>query len=160
MKLLLFDDFKLGVLRGDAVVDVSDTVKDIPHTGPGDLMNGLMTLGMHHSWRQVAARQTIASPDGPALDLATGTGDLAIDLAEVHPHRTVVAADFSLGMLAVARDKLQGLEETRRVRLLAADAYFPAYEALPWVGLGWALYGLFLVFVTIALCVLLAFKIG
>jgi O-antigen/teichoic acid export membrane protein len=36
------------------------------------------------------------------------------------------------------------------VRLLAADAYFPAHEALPWVGLGWALYGLFLVFVTIA----------
>lgn len=87
-----------------------------------DLMNGLMTLGMHHSWRRVAARQTIASPDGPALDLATGTGDLAIDLAEVHPHRTVVGADFSLGMLAVARDKLDGLEETRRVCLLAADA--------------------------------------
>jgi hypothetical protein len=36
------------------------------------------------------------------------------------------------------------------VRLLAAGAYFPAHEALPWVGLGWALYGLFLVFVTIA----------
>ena len=87
-----------------------------------DLMNGLMTLGMHHSWRRIAARQTIASPDGPALDLATGTGDLAIDLAEVHPHRTVVGADFSLGMLAVARDKLDGLDEKRRVRLLAADA--------------------------------------
>ena len=42
MKLLLFDDFKLGVLRGDAVVDVSDTVKDIPHTGPGDLISGLI----------------------------------------------------------------------------------------------------------------------
>ena len=87
-----------------------------------DLMNGLMTLGMHHNWRRVAARQTIASPDGPALDLATGTGDLAIDLAEVHPHRTVVGADFSLGMLAVARDKLDGLDEARRVRLMAADA--------------------------------------
>jgi demethylmenaquinone methyltransferase/2-methoxy-6-polyprenyl-1,4-benzoquinol methylase len=87
-----------------------------------DLMNGLMTLGMHHNWRRVAARQTIASPDGPALDLATGTGDLAIDLAEVHPHRTVVGADFSLGMLAVARDKLDGLDEARRVRLVAADA--------------------------------------
>jgi len=93
-----------------------------------DLMNGLMTLGMHHSWRRVAARQTIASPDGPALDLATGTGDLAIDLAEVHPHRTVVGADFSLGMLAVARDKLDGLEETRRVRLLAADALALPFE--------------------------------
>ena len=42
MKLLLFDDYRLGVLRGDAVVDVSDTVKDIPHTGPGDLMSGLI----------------------------------------------------------------------------------------------------------------------
>jgi O-antigen/teichoic acid export membrane protein len=36
------------------------------------------------------------------------------------------------------------------VRLLAAGAYFPAHRALPWVALGWALYGLFLVFVTIA----------
>jgi len=36
------------------------------------------------------------------------------------------------------------------VRLLAADAFFAAHEALPWVALGWALYGLFLVFVSIA----------
>jgi len=36
------------------------------------------------------------------------------------------------------------------VRLLTADPYFPAHKALPWVALGWALYGLFLVFVTIA----------
>jgi 2-keto-4-pentenoate hydratase/2-oxohepta-3-ene-1,7-dioic acid hydratase in catechol pathway len=42
MKLVYFDDFKLGVLRGDAVVDVSAEVKDIPHIGPGDLMNGLI----------------------------------------------------------------------------------------------------------------------
>jgi len=42
MKLAYFDDFKLGVLKGEAVVDVSAEVKDIPHTGPGDLMNGLI----------------------------------------------------------------------------------------------------------------------
>jgi 2-keto-4-pentenoate hydratase/2-oxohepta-3-ene-1,7-dioic acid hydratase in catechol pathway len=42
VKLLLFDDFKLGVLRGDQVVDVSDAVKDVPHIGPGDLMSGLI----------------------------------------------------------------------------------------------------------------------
>ena len=42
MKLLYFNDFKLGVLKGDAVVDVSAEVRDIPHTGPGDLMNGLI----------------------------------------------------------------------------------------------------------------------
>ena len=42
MKLVYFDDFKLGVLKNDAVVDVSAAVKDIPHAGPGDLMNGLI----------------------------------------------------------------------------------------------------------------------
>ena len=42
MKLVYFDDFKLGVVKGDSVVDVSAVVQDIPHTGPGDLMNGLI----------------------------------------------------------------------------------------------------------------------
>jgi 2-keto-4-pentenoate hydratase/2-oxohepta-3-ene-1,7-dioic acid hydratase in catechol pathway len=42
MKLLYFDDFRLGVLKGDAVVDVMDAVKDIPHIGPHDLISGLI----------------------------------------------------------------------------------------------------------------------
>lgn len=42
MKLLFWDDYKLGVLKGDAVVDVSAIVKDIPHCGPHDLINGLI----------------------------------------------------------------------------------------------------------------------
>jgi 2-keto-4-pentenoate hydratase/2-oxohepta-3-ene-1,7-dioic acid hydratase in catechol pathway len=42
MRLVFFDDFKLGVLKGDSVVDVSDVVKDIPHTGPGNLLSGLI----------------------------------------------------------------------------------------------------------------------
>jgi 2-keto-4-pentenoate hydratase/2-oxohepta-3-ene-1,7-dioic acid hydratase in catechol pathway len=42
MRLLYFDDFRLGVLKGDAVVDVSRVVKGIPHTGPHDLINGLI----------------------------------------------------------------------------------------------------------------------
>ena len=41
MKLMFFDDFKLGVVKGDTVVDVSKLVKDIPHTGPQELMSGL-----------------------------------------------------------------------------------------------------------------------
>jgi len=87
-----------------------------------DLMNGLMTFGMHHAWRRVAARQTIPAPPGPALDLATGTGDLAVELHEVHPHRAVMGADFSLGMLEVARDKLRRADAHGRIRLVAADA--------------------------------------
>src|SRR5262252_1081243 len=42
MKLLFFDDFKLGVLKGDTVVDVSQVVQDIPHTAPHNLISGLI----------------------------------------------------------------------------------------------------------------------
>src|SRR4029453_12100973 len=42
VKLLFFDDFKLGVLEGDAVVDVSQTVRDVPHMGPHDLIAGVI----------------------------------------------------------------------------------------------------------------------
>ena len=42
MKLLFFDDFKLGVLNGDTVVDVSDVVRDIPHLSPQDLIHGVI----------------------------------------------------------------------------------------------------------------------
>ncbi len=42
MKLLFFDDFKLGVLKGDAVFDVSSLVEGVPHTGPHDLISGLI----------------------------------------------------------------------------------------------------------------------
>lgn len=42
MKILFFDDFKLGVLNGETVVDVSDIVADIPRTGPHNLISGLI----------------------------------------------------------------------------------------------------------------------
>jgi 2-keto-4-pentenoate hydratase/2-oxohepta-3-ene-1,7-dioic acid hydratase in catechol pathway len=55
MKLLYFDDFKLGVLKGDAVVDVSDVVRDIPHTGPGNLISGLIERFADYKGRLEAA---------------------------------------------------------------------------------------------------------
>ncbi len=62
MKILYFDDFKLGVLKGDnAVVDVSAVVKDIPHVGPGDLINGLIERfsSYRQKLEQAAQGQTI-----------------------------------------------------------------------------------------------------
>ena len=61
MKLLYFDDFKLGVLKGDAVVDVSAAVHDIPHTGPHNLINGL--IERFGDYRQ-ALEDVVASNDG------------------------------------------------------------------------------------------------
>jgi 2-keto-4-pentenoate hydratase/2-oxohepta-3-ene-1,7-dioic acid hydratase in catechol pathway len=42
MKLLFFDDFKLGAVKGENVVDLSDVVADIPHLRPQDTLNGLI----------------------------------------------------------------------------------------------------------------------
>jgi demethylmenaquinone methyltransferase/2-methoxy-6-polyprenyl-1,4-benzoquinol methylase len=86
-----------------------------------DLMNSVMTAGRHHAWRRITAAAVADAPDGPALDLATGTGDLALALRAASPRRSVVAADFSRGMLRHARRKLRARGE-RRVLLLAADA--------------------------------------
>jgi 2-keto-4-pentenoate hydratase/2-oxohepta-3-ene-1,7-dioic acid hydratase in catechol pathway len=55
MKLLFFDDFKLGVLKGDAVVDVSDVVRDVPHTGPHNLISGLIERFADYKGRLEAA---------------------------------------------------------------------------------------------------------
>ena len=65
MKLVYFDDFKLGVLKGDAVVDVSAEVKDIPHTGPGDLMNGLI-----EHWSSYKPRLEAAVARGTGVPVA------------------------------------------------------------------------------------------
>jgi 2-keto-4-pentenoate hydratase/2-oxohepta-3-ene-1,7-dioic acid hydratase in catechol pathway len=58
MKLAYFDDYKLGVVTGDAVVDVSSVVQDIPHTGPHDLINGLIArFGEYRPRLDEAARR-------------------------------------------------------------------------------------------------------
>ena len=63
MKLVFFDDFRLGVLRDNLVVDVSATVHEIPHTGPHDLISGLIARFGHYRWRlQDAAYTGTAMP--------------------------------------------------------------------------------------------------
>ena len=68
-----------------------------------DLMNSVMTAGMHQRWRERAVDLTAVGPGSRALDVATGTGDLAIALRERGAE--VVGADFSEKMLEIARRK-------------------------------------------------------
>ena len=69
MKLCFFNDYRLGVLKGtDVVCDVTDIVKDIPHTGPGDLMSNLITR--FDAYRQ---RLAAAASAGPGVPLASVT---------------------------------------------------------------------------------------
>jgi 2-keto-4-pentenoate hydratase/2-oxohepta-3-ene-1,7-dioic acid hydratase in catechol pathway len=64
MKLLFFDDFKLGVLSGDSVVDVSKLVGDVPHTGPHNLISGLIERFGDY---RAALEKAAASSGGVAL---------------------------------------------------------------------------------------------
>jgi demethylmenaquinone methyltransferase/2-methoxy-6-polyprenyl-1,4-benzoquinol methylase len=87
-----------------------------------DAMNSVMTAGMHHRWRRRAADLAELAPGGRALDVATGTGDLAIELARrVGPEGEVVGVDFSEAMLARARAKALGTKAPG-VRFEWADA--------------------------------------
>jgi demethylmenaquinone methyltransferase/2-methoxy-6-polyprenyl-1,4-benzoquinol methylase len=74
--------------------------------GVYDRMNSVMTAGLHHAWRRRAADLAGVGPGDRALDVATGTGDLAIELARrVGPQGAVVGSDFSEAMLDRARVK-------------------------------------------------------
>jgi demethylmenaquinone methyltransferase / 2-methoxy-6-polyprenyl-1,4-benzoquinol methylase len=71
-----------------------------------DLMNSVMTAGMHHRWRERAVDMSGVGPGGRALDVATGTGDLAIALERrVGSGGEVIGSDFSDQMLELARRK-------------------------------------------------------
>ncbi|HEY0344495.1 MAG TPA: bifunctional demethylmenaquinone methyltransferase/2-methoxy-6-polyprenyl-1,4-benzoquinol methylase UbiE [Solirubrobacteraceae bacterium] len=71
-----------------------------------DVMNSVMTAGLHHDWRRRAVDLAEVAPGDRVLDVATGTGDLALELARrVGPQGAVVASDFSEEMLTRARAK-------------------------------------------------------
>ena len=58
MKILFFDDWKLGVLGRQGVVDVSDVVRDVPHTGPHNLISGVIErFGAYRSKLEAAVQR-------------------------------------------------------------------------------------------------------
>ncbi len=79
--------------------------------GVYDLMNSLMTAGLHHRWRRRAVDLARVGLGDDVLDVASGTGDLAIELAaRVGPGGSVIGSDFSEQMLDRARVKAPQLE--------------------------------------------------
>jgi len=96
-----------------------------------DSMNRLMTLGRDRAWRRYVARQAAlpqgglrpeAQPEGLALDVATGTADLALALTRRYSHGRVVGVDFCPEMIGMGRVKVAAAGENRRIRFVIGDA--------------------------------------
>lgn len=87
-----------------------------------DLLNHLLSLNRDAFWRQAAARRTKLFRTGRILDIASGTGDLALTLAEVRPEAKVLAADFTYAMLDLARSKVDQRGLAGRILVAQADA--------------------------------------
>ena len=100
--------------------------------GVYDLMNSVMTAGMHQRWRERTAELASVGPGARALDVATGTGDLAVALAA--RGADVVGVDFAEKMLELARRKAPAID-FRSGNALALDFTDDEFDAAT-VGFG------------------------
>jgi demethylmenaquinone methyltransferase/2-methoxy-6-polyprenyl-1,4-benzoquinol methylase len=93
----------------------------VPHKY--DLLNRLLTLGLDQRWRKKAAGICLNSNLGRIMDLCSGTGDLAIELARYAKRETeIIATDFCEPMLEVAGRKAAKLGLEKRITFQVADA--------------------------------------
>ena len=90
--------------------------------GRYDLMNLLMTGGMHHRWKKQTAMLTAQGLAGPALDIATGTGDLAYALAGLVSVEQAIGVDLLPEMVTLAIDKRRKSDTPKEPRFLLGDA--------------------------------------
>ena len=85
-----------------------------------DLLNAILSFGFEKGWRRFAIAQIEGIPHGLILDLATGTGKIALLAARRNPASAVVGVDFCLEMLHVARSRK--VLDVNRVHLVQGDA--------------------------------------
>jgi demethylmenaquinone methyltransferase / 2-methoxy-6-polyprenyl-1,4-benzoquinol methylase len=87
-----------------------------------DVMNRVMTGGLDRRWRRFAAERIALGPGQTALDVGTGTGDLAVAIAAASaPSARVVGVDFTPEMLAIGQRKLDRFGLNGRVELRQGD---------------------------------------
>ncbi len=86
-----------------------------------DLMNDVMTFGMHRVWKCRTTTLATAAMPGPALDVSTGTGDLALRLSRHGSVENVIALDLLPEMISIARSRA-ARQADKRVSLIVGDA--------------------------------------
>lgn len=112
-----------------SIAEKAGKVAEVFHSVAGkyDLMNDLMSLGIHRLWKRHATECASVRPGQYVLDLAAGTGDISMKLAsQVGDDGLVVMSDINESMLKRGRDRLIDKGVVRNVMYLQADA-----ESLP-----------------------------
>jgi demethylmenaquinone methyltransferase/2-methoxy-6-polyprenyl-1,4-benzoquinol methylase len=119
---------------------VSQAVHQAPTPNPGsgemfdqiagryDLLNRLMSMGVDQSWRRKTVAAMELSDGALVLDLATGTGDVALMVARLHPSAKVVGSDPSARMLELGNEKVERSGLGDRVVLELGDAQELPYD--------------------------------
>ena len=94
-------------------------------SGKYDFLNHFLSFGIDILWRKRAVQTLKKNQPELILDIATGTGDCAIEALKLNP-RKIIGIDISEGMLSVGRKKLINRNLTDKIELLAGDS-----ESLP-----------------------------
>src|SRR5690242_2224658 len=116
-----------GYYQGDKAEYVRDMFAGIAHRY--DLLNSVLSFNQHKAWRRKAVRLAKVQPGDTALDVCSGTGDFAIDLARtVGATGYVVGSDFCEPMLAKGRDKTVRATGGH-IDLMVADALHLPYNS-------------------------------
>lgn len=87
-----------------------------------DFMNRAMTFGIDHRWRRIAVDMVARNPHDSILDIATGTGDLAMLLARRTQARRITGLDLSQGMIDIGRRKIERAGLAGRIELICGDS--------------------------------------
>lgn len=92
-----------------------------------DLLNRLLSLGIDRRWRRYAVKQIRVAPGGRVLDVATGTADVALEVAATTPASVLITGvDFSQQMIELGREKVKRSPFSERISLQVAPC-----EAIP-----------------------------
>ena len=103
--------------KASRVADVFDSVAT-----RYDLMNDLMSVGIHRIWKHIAVEMSAVKPGQCVLDVAGGTGDMTAKFARrVGPKGMVFLTDINSSMLHIGRDRLTNLGLVENVRYVQAD---------------------------------------
>ena len=109
------------------VEEKAGKVAEVFHSVAGkyDLMNDLMSAGVHRLWKRMTIEMSGVRRGNSVLDIAGGTGDLTAKFSRiVGPEGTVVLADINSSMLQVGRDRLMDRGVVNNVIFSQADAQY------------------------------------